>query len=40
MSTDLDDQLAEYRLWLEVNRDNPELIAGCLRLGRLLGGAA
>lgn len=39
-ATDIPTSLAEYRDWLIEHRDDPQLVAGCARLGRLLGGAA
>lgn len=38
-TTDIPASLAEYARWLEANRDDPQLVAGCARLGRILGGA-
>lgn len=39
-TTDIRASLADIAAWLEANRDDPQLIAGCARLARLLGGAA
>lgn len=39
-TSDIENQLAEYARWLAEHRDDPQLVAGCARLGRLLGGVA
>ena len=38
--SDIPASLAEYREWLLEHHDDPQLVAGCARLGRILGGAA
>ena len=35
----LAEALAQWEATLDARRDDPALIAGCARLGRLLGGA-
>ena len=32
--------LTEWRRWFQQHRDDPELIAGCARLGRVLAGGS